>query len=402
MKCFRGFFIVVCFLIISTGYSFAGDKLISYGFEDWTGDASTTPGYVFSTDDSGRWLDHTNGTEIVTSCGGKGPHSGTYFYHMNWYTGEVDSCLGTSPTTTNARNNTGLNSYFPSDPKNNVDFDTAVVSNVGVARFYFRTTGNWKTQINTNGGNMGYLKFFRWYGGAAGGDAASALVHLLARDSNDTRYKIYDPSNATWESFYSGIDLYDGNWHVCAVRVVRNNDTGATGNITISVWWDDYEMQGDPNGGRTITAPSFADHFNYLALFNNWSATYPTSSIGIDMDDLEVWDGMPDSSSTVDNHPSITIAPPSTSTNPIIISGTSSDDKGVSSISWSNNRGESGTVSSDLNSWSVTGIILVEGDTEFTFTARDTVGQELSASVTVSYAIGEEPDAPTDFQAVNN
>ncbi|RLB58006.1 MAG: hypothetical protein DRI90_17270, partial [Deltaproteobacteria bacterium] len=79
---------------------------------------------------------------------------------------------------------------------------------------------------------------------------------------------------------------------VC-VRVERNNDTNQTGNITTTVWWDDWHMTGPPSGTRTVTAPAYGGDFSHLALFSNWSATYPESDMGIDLDDVQIWDGDP-------------------------------------------------------------------------------------------------------------
>ena len=52
-------------------------------------------------------------------------------------------------------------------------------------------------------------------------------------------------------------------------------------------------MSGGANGERTITAPEWGSSFGNIYFYNNFSATNPTSLMGIDYDNIEVWDGMP-------------------------------------------------------------------------------------------------------------
>ena len=74
--------------------------------------------------------------------------------------------------------------------------------------------------------------------------------------------------------------------------------------------------------------------------------------------------------------PTVAIATPTsagtftTGTSPLTLAGTAADNVGVTQVSWSNDRGGSGTASG-TTSWSVSGIVLQSGTNVLTVTARD-------------------------------
>jgi hypothetical protein len=77
--------------------------------------------------------------------------------------------------------------------------------------------------------------------------------------------------------------------------------------------------------------------------------------------------------------PLVTIKTPTSGTtyetqsDSINLSGTSSDDTGIRSVTWSSSRGGSGTATGTDN-WSVAGITLSDGENHITITARDSSG----------------------------
>ncbi len=79
----------------------------------------------------------------------------------------------------------------------------------------------------------------------------------------------------------------------------------------------------------------------------------------------------------------------STSTTPINLGGTASDTVGVTQVSWSNDRGGTGTATG-TTSWSVTGIVLQQGTNVLTVTARDAANNAGTDTLTVTYT----PPAP--------
>ncbi len=73
-------------------------------------------------------------------------------------------------------------------------------------------------------------------------------------------------------------------------------------------------------------------------------------------------------------------------TSSVDISGTASDNKGVTQVIWSNSAGANGTAAG-TDTWSTGGIGLVEGNNMITITARDAAGNESTDSLAVTYTI---------------
>ncbi len=88
--------------------------------------------------------------------------------------------------------------------------------------------------------------------------------------------------------------------------------------------------------------------------------------------------------------PAISITRPTTaathtrSTPSVDLGGTASDNVGVTRVTWSNDRGGSGTASG-TTSWSMTGVVLQPGINVLTVTARDAAGNTKSDSLTVTF-----------------
>ena len=88
--------------------------------------------------------------------------------------------------------------------------------------------------------------------------------------------------------------------------------------------------------------------------------------------------------------PTVTITAPtsgstySTGSSQLNIGGTASDNRAVTSVSWSNNRGGSGACSG-TNTWSKSGIALSSGQNVITVTARDAAGNTATDTLTVTY-----------------
>ena len=111
-------------------------------------------------------------------------------------------------------------------------------------------------------------------------------------------------------------------------------------------------------------------------------------------------DGTPPPDATA---PSLAITAPTgsatyaTSTTPLSLGGTAADDTGVTQVSWSNDRGGSGTASGTTN-WTVSGIVLAAGANVLTVTARDAAGNSSSDTLTVTYSV---PTADTAAPTVS-
>lgn len=90
--------------------------------------------------------------------------------------------------------------------------------------------------------------------------------------------------------------------------------------------------------------------------------------------------------------PTVTITIPSSgatlTTASATLSGTASDDVSVTRVSWTSDRGGSGSqnFSAATVNWSFSGVPLQSGGNTFTVTARDAVGNVHSAQVSVTYS----------------
>jgi hypothetical protein len=93
-------------------------------------------------------------------------------------------------------------------------------------------------------------------------------------------------------------------------------------------------------------------------------------------------------------NPSIGITSPangfSTTNSTVPVSGTASDNVGVTSVTWINNRGGSGTASG-TTSWNVSSIGLQSGQNVITATAHDAAGNIGTATITVTYNSSGSP-----------
>jgi len=80
-----------------------------------------------------------------------------------------------------------------------------------------------------------------------------------------------------------------------------------------------------------------------------------------------------------------------TTSSTINLGGNASDDKGVTLVTWANDRGDSGTASGTA-SWTVNGIILYSGTNVLTVTSHDAVGNTGTDVLTVTYNAPECSD----------
>ena len=279
---------IILLILLFSSTSFAGTKVLDYGFEDWTGDADTTPGYIFTASAQVYWDRHEAGTHVVSNCDGDTAHSGTYYWRRNYYTGAYDSCLGSTPTSENSRNNIGYNGSYPDSAYgSSLNIGNAVTSSVITVRFYFRLGGNWPCD-----GINGDTKFFRLYGAGNPADDTNSMFCNLYESA--TGWRFLDYGNGSYYLTFGTSDLDDGNWHSLTVVVERLNDTNSNPNVEISAWIDDWDMSGAANRTSQIWQATVGDAFSYLAIMSNWGDGSPTQPIWVDMDDIEIWDGLPD------------------------------------------------------------------------------------------------------------
>jgi hypothetical protein len=287
----------ILLLAVTTAFSavHAGTLIIDSSFEEvtgLTGSQEPVDNYIFATSYESYWLAHIAGTEVISNCDGRRAYDGNYYWHLNFYTGATDPCLGTRPTSVNSHSNVGVDRAYPTGAQYQRDLTQATLSDTITIRFYFRVTGNWTSSNGTDGG--GGLKFIRVYGNGPSGDNSAALLkYRNDGDSTDPRWYVYDPGRSPhYSNVSTGINTQDGEWHSIAYKVRINNTNNTSGNIDTTFWVDDWNMRG-PGYSTTITASTFGSDFRSIELFANWSADPVDDDMGIDIDKFEVWDGTP-------------------------------------------------------------------------------------------------------------
>jgi|GEM_PF-800862 len=90
----------------------------------------------------------------------------------------------------------------------------------------------------------------------------------------------------------------------------------------------------------------------------------------------------------------------STTSSTLNLAGTASDNIGVTSLSWSNNRGGSGTTTVAAN-WSINGITLFNGTNVLTVTAKDAANNAATATLTVTANLPPVNQAPVVSAGAN-
>ena len=103
--------------------------------------------------------------------------------------------------------------------------------------------------------------------------------------------------------------------------------------------------------------------------------------------------------------PAVTITSPTSnssytaSSSPLTISGTASDNIGVTQVSWVTDRGAAGNASGTTN-WTASGIVLQSGTNNVTVTARDAAGNSKTDVLTVTYAVTSSDTTPPTISIV--
>lgn len=149
---------------------------------------------------------------------------------------------------------------------------------------------------------------------------------------------------------------------------------------------NDFIKSGNLASGYTLT---YASTTKYIDPSNNQNKGYGYV--------ITLSASAPDTSAPITTITSPTFNPTySTSVSPLNILGTASDNVGVTSVSWTNSRGGSGTASG-TNTWSVNGIALQIGEKNIiTVTAKDAMGNVGKDILTVTYSATAIPTVTTN------
>lgn len=140
-----------------------------------------------------------------------------------------------------------------------------------------------------------------------------------------------------------------------------------------------------------------------------WSATvslFPGQNVIVVMAESTVGTTSTDTLVVTRTSPEVTITGPTTNNtyttnrSPLTITGTALDDVGISSVTWSNDRGGSGKCSG-TTSWTATGIPLASGQNIITVTATDASGNTGTDVLVVTYTPVEQTPPDTTPPALS-
>jgi len=246
-------------------------------------------------------------------------------------------------------------------------------------RFYYRYNSDFHIHYNHKMGRL-----------IESDDSYPAQQMELQKHSSAS-YKVMG-TDALLNAWHDGPGLNTG-WHKYELYLIYNSSGGASDG-TVKVWIDDVLKVNYDGNARFITESPVANHFfRYVYLPDNY-ADGPDSSDTYQVDDIEIWDGMP--SGPPPEAPTVTITTPTggdtyqTSDSSMALAGTSEDDVAVTEVTWSNSRGGNG-VASGTSSWDVSDIDLLEGENVLTITATDGDQNQGNDTLTVTYT----PDEPS-------
>ena len=247
----------------------------------------------------------------------------------------------------------------------------------------------------SSGDPAGYRIYFGTSTGVYTGnvDVGNVTEYTLAGLAADTTYyfvvRAYNESGESGNSnevpwIYETADTEPPVVSVSGPETVSNpllnlNGTASDNQEITEVTWENNRGGSGIASGTSswaITGITLGEGENVITI----SATDAAGNVGIA--DIYVTYTLPVDTTT----PVVSISgPDSVSESVVDLSGTASDDTGVTGVTWVNDRGGSGVVQGTIN-WTITGIGLSEGVNDITVSARDAAGNVGSAGIQITYS----------------
>jgi parallel beta-helix repeat protein len=244
----------------------------------------------------------------------------------------------------------------------------------------------------------------------------------------NTATGMYGMATGTTSWSITSISLGTGNNGFNRIYVNASDGAGNVGSVTIDVYRDNtpptvtiISPAVDPyytSSGIVNLSGSMSDNYQVTAVtwknmatgssgtancgFYTWSITEMSLNAGSNLVYVNATDGAGNIGSDIitiirDNvNPTVAITMPTSSpiyiaTTPYtMMSGTASDNTGVTSVTWVNSLGGFGTASG-TTSWSIASIALTQGSNVINVTSHDASGNTASTTKTIVY----DPTAPT-------
>ncbi|MEK7335656.1 MAG: Ig-like domain-containing protein, partial [Candidatus Binatota bacterium] len=207
----------------------------------------------------------------------------------------------------------------------------------------------------------------------AAGNTGTATLTVTFTDTTAPTVAITAPTtSATYSTSSSSLALGGtAADNVAVTQVTWSNDRGGSGTATGTNTWTASGIALQPGANvLTVTARDAAGNTGTATLTVTYTDTTPPT----------VAITSPTSAATY-----------ATGNNSLALGGTASDNVGVTQVTWTNDRGGSGTATG-TTTWSATGIALQLGANVLTVTARDAAGNTATARLTVTFT---DTTAPT-------
>jgi hypothetical protein len=359
---------------------------------------STTSGTI---NVSGTASDNTAVTQVswVNSRGGGGNATGT----TSWSATGITLLSGSNVLTITAGDAAGNTqtdvltvTYTPPDttaptvaitaPSSTSTYTTSVSSvtlggtasdSVGV------TQVSW---VNNRGGSGTATGTTSWTTGAVTLSGGSNVLTITARDAvgnqaTDVLTVTYNVPDTTAPVVSITAPTSSASYATSAASVNVSGTASDAFGVTQVSWTNDRGGSGNATGTTSWSISGVA----LLSGANILSITARDAAGNSSTDVLTVTYTPPDT--TV---PTVAITAPTssathtTTSGSLSMSGTASDNVGVTQVSWANNRGGSGNATGTA-SWNIAGISLQIGSNVLTITARDAAGNTATAVLTVTY-----------------
>jgi len=182
-------------------------------------------------------------------------------------------------------------------------------------------------------------------------------------NSIDTLYVTADPNNTN--ILYAG---YYKAWIGNSSGIFRSIDGGNS-------WVNITDNLGSEFTPMYLTVKPDNSYVYVGSSLGTWKLPPPGTAVSQDTTSPSIAITSPTSSATC-----------SATNSSISLSGTASDNIGVSAVGWTNSANSTSGTASGTTSWSVAGIALVSGSNTITVTAKDAAGNSSSDTITVTYA----------------
>jgi hypothetical protein len=255
------------------------------------------------------------------------------------------------------------------------------------------------TWANSRGGSGTATGTTAWSAGGITLLGGSNIITITARDaagntSSDTLTVTYNAPDTTAPAVTVTVPTTSATYTTGTTPMTVGGTASDAVGVTQVTWANSRGGSGTAIGTTSWSASGIT----LLGGSNIITITARDAAGNTATDTLTVTYNAPDTT-----NPAVAITGPTssathaTSVTPMTLSGTASDNVGVTQVIWSNDRGGSGTASGTA-SWSATGVVLQSGANVITVTARDAAGNTAADTLTVTYT---PPDTTSPGVAIN-